>query len=79
MRRYVTISAGPRAEQAVPIVSSSDPQVVDATLNAIRRRLQARHESDDPSPDEVPPEAYIRRDASASQGRGAPGPRARRA
>ena len=50
MRRYVTISAGRRAEEAVPVVSSSDPEVVDATLQAICRRLRAPGESDDPAP-----------------------------
>ena len=49
MRSYVTISAGRRAEEAVP-VSSSDPGVVDATLQAICRRLRACDESDDPAP-----------------------------
>jgi hypothetical protein len=50
MRRYVTISAGPRAEEAVPVISSSDDEVVDATLLAIRRRLRARGESDASGP-----------------------------
>ena len=48
--RYVTISAGRRAEEAVPVVSSSDPGVVDATLRAICRRLRAPGESGDPAP-----------------------------
>ena len=39
MRRYVTISAGRCASEAVPVVSSSDPEVVEAALRAIQARL----------------------------------------
>ncbi len=50
MRSYVIISAGRRAEEAVPVVSSSDPGMVDATLQAICPLLRASDEADDPAP-----------------------------
>ena len=38
---YITVSTGPRADCASPIVASSDPRVVRATLRAIARLTDA--------------------------------------
>lgn len=38
MRTYVTILAGPSAAESRPVVSSSHPEVVEAALEAMRRR-----------------------------------------
>ncbi len=37
MPLYLTISRGPRADSATPILASGDPSVVVAALDAIRR------------------------------------------
>src|SRR5581483_11339474 len=34
---YLTLSQGPRADRAEPILATSDPRVIDAMLNAVRR------------------------------------------
>jgi hypothetical protein len=39
VRIYITIFVGESAEQAVPVVSSADPVVVKAAVEAIIRRL----------------------------------------
>ena len=41
MPLYLTLSRGPRADLATPVLASSDPRVVDAALEAIRRLGQA--------------------------------------
>lgn len=38
MRTYVTVLAGRTAREMRPIVSSADPLVIEATLNAIREQ-----------------------------------------
>ena len=42
MRRYVTISTGRCASEAIPVVSSSDPEVVEAALLAIQDQLKTK-------------------------------------
>lgn len=37
MPLYLTLSRGPRADCAVPVVATSDPSVVQAVLDALRR------------------------------------------
>ncbi len=37
MPLYLTISRGPRADRANPILASSDPAIIDAVLAAIAR------------------------------------------
>ena len=44
MPLYVTVSRGPRADLARPVLASSDPRVVDAALEAIRRLSEAGDE-----------------------------------
>jgi hypothetical protein len=34
---FVTVSAGPSADQAIPIMGISDPRIVDAVFRAIAR------------------------------------------
>lgn len=36
MPLYLTLSRGPRADRATPVLASSDPAVIDAVLRAIR-------------------------------------------
>ena len=46
MPLYLTLSRGPRADLATPVLASSDPRVVDAALEAIRRLAEAGQEGD---------------------------------
>jgi hypothetical protein len=48
MPLYLTLARGPRADHAIPIVATSDPSVVDAVLEALRRLGDDAH---DPSND----------------------------
>ena len=44
MPLYLMLSRGPRADQATPVLASSDPRVVNAALEAIRRLAEADDE-----------------------------------
>jgi hypothetical protein len=39
MRTYVTVYRGEGPRHATPIIATEDPEVVAATLDAVRRRL----------------------------------------
>ena len=41
-RIYLSIMVGPTPREAVPILATEDPTVVEAALEAIRRRLGAQ-------------------------------------
>jgi hypothetical protein len=43
MPLYLTLSRGPRADCAVPVVATSDPSVVQAVLDALRRIADESH------------------------------------
>ncbi len=49
MPLYVTVSRGPRADQATPVLASSDAGVVNAALEAIRRLDEPGEGDDAPS------------------------------
>lgn len=55
MEIYVTVLAGPSAAESQPVVSSSDPEVVEATIAAIKRRLKRRGDDKDASAKSDPP------------------------
>lgn len=41
MPLYLTVSRGPRADLATPVLASSDPRIVRAALDAIRGLAEA--------------------------------------
>ncbi len=46
MPLYLTLSRGPRADLATPVLASSDPRVVNAALEAIHRLGEAPEDED---------------------------------
>lgn len=51
MPLYLTLSRGPRADQATPILASSDPAVIAAVLQAVGRLAEpsgTHPDADDP-------------------------------
>jgi hypothetical protein len=46
MPLYLTLSRGPRADLAKPVLASSDPRVVNAALEAIHRLGDASDDED---------------------------------
>ena len=46
MTLYLTLSRGPRADLATPVLASSDPRVVNAVLTAISRLADPSDEPD---------------------------------
>lgn len=48
MTVYLILSRGSRADEATPILASSDPRVIDAALQAIAHLDDQEHESEYP-------------------------------
>ncbi len=54
MPLYVTVSRGPRADRVTPVLASSDPRVVNAALEAIRRLGEPGEGDEGDEGDEAP-------------------------
>ncbi len=57
-RVFLSINTGPTPRDAVPVVATEDPAIVDAALLAVCRRLGRGLDDPDPDP---PPGEEVRR------------------
>ncbi len=65
MPLYVTVSRGPRADAATPILASSDRRVVGAVLQTLAR-LDERDDQNDADPSDATRRLLDEEDADAS-------------